>query len=92
MIRLMSVAVMTLALTLASCSSSSPETPKAGDTAKTGCKCGDKPQGSRPDCACKDKTKGDGTGCKSCEKSCDKAGTPECPATTEKKTTETEQK
>jgi hypothetical protein len=87
MIRLMSVAVMAFALTLASCSTGTTEAPKAVDTAKTGCKCGDKPQGSRPDCACKDKPKAEGTGCKSCEKSCDKAGTAACPATGSGETT-----
>ncbi len=90
MIRLMSVAVMALALSLAGCSSSTSEAPKAGEAAKpaaTGCKCGDKPQGSRPDCACKDKPKADSSGCKSCGKSCDKAGTAACPATKSSETT-----
>jgi hypothetical protein len=71
MIRFLSVAVLALALSLAGCSSGgNVEAPKApaADAAKSGCKCGDKPQGSRSDCACKDKAKTDAPVCKSCDK------------------------
>lgn len=76
MIRFLSVAVLALALSLAGCSSGgNVEAPKApaADAAKAGCKCGDKPQGSRPDCTCKDKAKTDAAG-----KCCDKPATEGC--------------
>jgi predicted small lipoprotein YifL len=97
MIRLLSVAVVALALSLAGCGSSgNVEAPKApagaAKPAAAGCSCGDKPQGSRTDCACKDKAKAESPACKSC----DKAGTGACPATGattgETKTPEAEKK